>query len=47
MNDRLNNALLRLSKRAESTERAKLVETFVDTGTLVTLLTSILPAAET
>ncbi len=38
MNDRINNALLRLTKRAEAADRAKLVETFVDTGTLVTLL---------
>jgi hypothetical protein len=36
----LNNALLRLPKRAESSDRAKLVETFVDTGALVTLVAS-------
>jgi hypothetical protein len=40
VNARLNNALLRLSKRAEAVDRAKLVETFVDTGTLLTLLSS-------
>jgi hypothetical protein len=37
MSEKLNNALLRLSKRAESVERQKLVETFVDTGALRTL----------
>ena len=37
-NIQLNNALLRLSKRAESADRSKLVETFVDTGALSTLL---------
>lgn len=40
MNDKLNNALLRLTKRAEAADRAKLVETFVDTGALATLLSS-------
>ncbi len=40
MNNKLNNALLRLSRRAEAADRAKLVETFVDTGALVTLLAS-------
>ncbi len=40
VNARLNNALLRLSKRAEAVDREKLVETFVDTGTLLTLLSS-------
>jgi len=34
----LNSALLQLSKRAETVERAKLVETFVDVGPLFTLL---------
>lgn len=36
----LNNALLRLSRRAEAADRATLVGTFVDTGALVTLLAS-------
>jgi len=40
MNARMNNALLRLSKRAEAVDRAKLVETFVDTGALLTLLST-------
>ena len=40
MSENLNNALLRLSKRAESADRQKLVETFVDTGALITLLSS-------
>lgn len=40
MNTRLNNALLRLSRRAEAADRATLVGTFVDTGALVTLLAS-------
>lgn len=41
MNERLNNALLRLTRRAESAERQKLVETFVDFGTLMALLSSL------
>lgn len=40
MSTGINNALLRLSKRAESADRSKLVETFVDTGALATLLAS-------
>jgi Cdc6-like AAA superfamily ATPase len=40
VSEKLNKALLRLSKRAESVDRQKLVETFVDTGALVTLLTT-------
>lgn len=39
-NNSLNNALLRLSRRAEAADRATLVGTFVDTGALVTLLAS-------
>ena len=39
-NTSLNNALLRLSRRAEAADRATLVGTFVDTGALVTLLAS-------
>lgn len=39
-NAMLNNALLRLSRRAEAADRATLVGTFVDTGALVTLLAS-------
>lgn len=35
-----NKAFLRLSRRAESADRAKLVETFVDVGALFTLLSS-------
>jgi hypothetical protein len=37
----VNKALLKLSKRAETvSDRAKLVQTFVDTGALGTLLVS-------
>lgn len=39
-NTSLNNALLRLSRRAEAVDRATLVGTFVDTGALLTLLAS-------
>lgn len=39
-NAEVNLALLRLSKRAESSDRSKLVETFVDVGPLFTLLTA-------
>jgi hypothetical protein len=40
MNKEINIAFMRLSKRAEGVERAKLVETFVDIGPLFTLLSS-------
>ena len=41
MSKHINAAFLRLSKRADrTTDRAKLVETFVDVGPLLTLLTS-------
>lgn len=40
INAKLNNALLRLSRRAEAADRATLVGTFVDTGTLGALLAS-------
>jgi hypothetical protein len=36
-----NNALMRLSKRAESQDKSKLVQTFVDVGTLFTLLSRL------
>jgi hypothetical protein len=36
----INNALLRLTQRAELIDRATLVRTFVDTGVLTTLLTA-------
>jgi hypothetical protein len=36
----INNAFLRLPKRAESSDRATLVETFVDVGALFTLISS-------
>ncbi len=39
-NEQINAALLRLTKRAETSEPAVLVQTFVDTGMLATLLTS-------
>ena len=39
-NQHINLALMRLSKRAESADPVKLVETFVDTGTLKVLLAS-------
>jgi hypothetical protein len=40
MNEQINIALLRLTKRAETSEPHVLVNTFVDTGMLQTLLTS-------
>lgn len=40
MNEKINAALLRLTKRAETSEPSVLVSTFVDTGMLQTLLTS-------
>jgi len=40
MISRINNVLLRLSKRAESNARAALIQTFVDVGPLSTLLTA-------
>jgi hypothetical protein len=40
MNEKINAALLRLTKRAETSEPRVLVSTFVDTGMLQTLLTS-------
>jgi hypothetical protein len=40
MNERLNNTFLRLTKRAEAADRAKLVDTFVDTGPMLTLLSA-------
>lgn len=40
MNEKINGALLRLTKRAETSEPRVLVSTFVDTGMLQTLLTS-------
>ena len=40
MNEQINVALLRLTKRAETSEPKVLVNTFVDTGMLQTLLTS-------
>jgi hypothetical protein len=40
MNEKINVALLRLTKRAETSEPRVLVSTFVDTGMLQTLLTS-------
>lgn len=40
MNDKINLALLRLTKRAEMSDPRVLVDTFVDTGTLHTMLGS-------
>src|SRR5260221_2213010 len=40
MTSPINTALLKLSRRAESTARATLIETFVDVGPLFTLLSS-------
>lgn len=40
MNEKINVALLRLTKRAETSEPQVLVDTFVDTGMLQALLTS-------
>lgn len=40
MNDLINLALLRITKRAETNERAKLLETFVDIGPLFSILAS-------
>jgi hypothetical protein len=40
MNDLINAAFLRISKRAESNERSKLIDTFVDVGPLFTVLGS-------
>jgi hypothetical protein len=40
MNQQINAAFLRISKRAESNERSKLLETFVDVGPLFTVLGS-------
>lgn len=40
MNEKINAALLRLTKRAETSDPSVLVNTFVDTGMLQTLLTS-------
>jgi hypothetical protein len=40
LNAVINNALLRLTQRAELIDRATLVKTFVDTGALSTLLTA-------
>lgn len=40
MTTNLNGALLRLTKRAETTARAKLIQTFVDVGPLFALLSS-------
>ncbi|MBX6334308.1 hypothetical protein IRY61_03150 [Candidatus Saccharibacteria bacterium] len=40
MNEKINSALLRLTKRAETSDPKVLVNTFVDTGMLQTLLTS-------
>jgi len=40
MNDKINAALLRLTRRAETSEPSVLVSTFVDTGMLQTLLAS-------
>ncbi len=41
MNKALNTAMLRVSKRAETNNRAHLVSTFVDVGPLFTLLSNI------
>lgn len=40
MDNLMNTAFLRISKRAETSERAKLLETFVDVGSLFTVLGS-------
>jgi hypothetical protein len=40
MNDKINIALLQLIRRAEAADRNMLLETFVDAGALVTLLSS-------
>lgn len=40
MNKLINEAFLRLTRRAESRDRAKLVETFVDAAPLITLLST-------
>ncbi|AWB45309.1 hypothetical protein DCC85_14450 [Paenibacillus sp. CAA11] len=41
INQNLNNAILKVTKRAESSNRAHLVSTFVDVGPLFTLLSNI------
>lgn len=41
MNQSLNTAILRVSKRAETNNRAHLVSTFVDVGPLFTLLSNV------
>jgi Cdc6-like AAA superfamily ATPase len=38
MPTKINNALMRLSKRAETQDKKRLVDTFVDNGPLFTLL---------
>lgn len=40
LNRHINNSFMRLPKRAEMSDRAKLVATFVDVGPLFTLLSS-------
>lgn len=40
MNTNINSAFLRISRRAEANERPKLIETFVDVGSLFTVLAS-------
>jgi Cdc6-like AAA superfamily ATPase len=40
MNKVINTAFMKLAKRAESKDRAKLVETFVDAEPLLTLLST-------